>query len=362
MGIYTVLVLAACINGWLLWHGSLMEMIANAKNHLVYIVALPVAFHTLRDRRDQNLVLLAASFSLFCNFLQGINYSKDAFLTGNLERRRAQALIAIQPNAFGAAIAMYFSIFLLLALYKVGSRGTRLWYWILTLTGGFTLILTLSRGSWMGVAAGIAVAALFRARRLLIVIAIAGLTYQLWLPQQAIDRAQSTIEQDGEFEGEIEGSTAMRIEQYKSLPAMMAPKPVFGWGYKSFPRVFEKYGTLKRAKGAHSSYCQYGTEMGVIGLVALIAVLARNFWTGVRAARFAPHPMHQWIGVGIMAGIVAMAVSMGSGARWDPQKMFVFFWCFVAIAERETALALLPGNARRYGGQAPAVAADDQGS
>lgn len=339
LGLYTVVMLLACLNAWLTWHTSLIDTISAAKNHLIYMIALPVAFHTLRDRRDQMLIIIAASLALFFSFMQGINHSWLAFLTGSLERRRAQALLALQPNAFGAAIAMYLPIFMMLALYHVGSRLTRLWFIVLSVTGGFTLLLTLSRGSWMGAIAGLALCALFRARKLLVVMALAGATYQLWIPQQMIDRAESTVVDDG-GDGELEGSAKMRVEQYKSLPAMMAPKPVFGWGYKSFPQVFERYGTLKRNKGAHSAYCQYGTEEGVIGLGLLGFTLFSILWTGYRAAVHTVEPLHRWMGVGIMGGILAMAISMITGARWDPQKMFVFFWCFVAVAERETLLAL----------------------
>lgn len=338
--IYVLVMIAACFNAWLTWHTGLFDLIAAVKNHAIFMVTMPVAFHVLRNRRDQMLVILAASLSLGLNCASGINHSWYAFVTGTLERRRAQALLAIQPNAFGSALAMYFPVFLLLAIYAVGTRITRIWYSSLSLLTGFTLILTLSRGAWMGAIGGLAVAAVYRARRLLVVMLIGAATFQLWVPDVAVDRVNETIDTEGENAGEIEQSTAMRVEQYKSLPAMMAPRPVFGWGYQSFSRVFEKYGTLKRAKGAHSAYCQYGTELGLIGLALLALTLGSVAWAGFRAARYAEDPFHQWLGVGIMGGIIAMAICMGSGARWDPQKMFVFFWVFVAVAERESLVGL----------------------
>jgi O-antigen ligase len=338
--LYVVVMVASCLNAWMTWGTSIVDNLASLKNHVTFLITLPVAFHVLRDRRDQMLVFTAASISLFLNCLQGIDYSWVAFLMGTLERRRAQAYLALQCNAFGAALAMYFPIFLMLAIYAATSKLTRVWYTVLCFAIGFTLVLTLSRGAWMGAVAGLAVAALFRARRLILVIALGAATQSFWVPQEARSRVEATVIDDGEGEGEIEKSAAMRVEQYKSLGAMMAPRPIFGWGYQSYPKVFERYGTLKRYKGAHSSYCQFGTEEGVIGLALLALVLGAIIWTGYRAARYCPEPFHQWIGVGVMAGILAMAVCMASGARWDPQKMFVFFWCFTAIAERETLTTL----------------------
>ncbi len=338
--IYILVMVAACFNAWLTWHSGLFDLIAAVKNHAIFMIALPVAFHVLRDRRDQKLVIVAALLSLGLNCAQGINHSWYAFVTGTLERRRAQALLAIQENAFGAALAMYLPVVLLITIYAAGSRLARIWYSVLTFATTFTLILTLSRGAWMGAIAGLVVAAVYRARALLAVMLLAACTYQLWVPEQAINRVEETIDAEGANAGEIEQSAAMRVEQYKSLPAMMAPHPIFGWGYQSFSRVFEKYGTLKRAKGAHSAYCQYGTELGLVGLMLLVFILSSVAWTGIRAARHAEEPFHQWLGVGVMAGIIAMAVCMSSGARWDPQKMYVFFWVFVAVVERETVISL----------------------
>ena len=82
------------------------------------------------------------------------------------------------------------------------------------------------------------------------------------------------------------------------------------------------------------------TRNGLIGLALLALTLGSVAWAGFRAARYAEDPFHQWLGVGIMGGIIAMAICMGSGARWDPQKMFVFFWVFVAVAERESLVGL----------------------
>lgn len=341
---YALLILLSSLRAWMIWKVSLFDIFSAAKNHLSFMVFLPVALHVLRQKRDQYLVMIACSLSLLLNSFEAIDHSLVAFLSGTLERHRAMAVLALQPNTFGAALAMYIPIFILLAFHGCESWAGRLWFLLCTGVSLFALLLTLSRGAWIGLVAGLAVAGFLRSRLLLLVMILAAFSYTFWVPQQAIDRVAVTSDLDEEnimAENAImENSAQMRVEQYKSLPRMMSENFLLGWGYKSFPRVFEKYGTLQRSKGAHSSYCQLGAEGGIVGLVSLVALLGAMAWCGIRANFRAREPWQQWLGVGVLAATVSMAVSMITGARFEPQKIFAFFWAFAGIAEREGLLGL----------------------
>jgi O-antigen ligase len=339
LGLYALLILVSCFNSWLTWRFSLFDLLSGAKNHLTYMLFLPVAFHAVRNRRDRVLLLGAASVSILLNCFQAINHSWYAFLAGSLERYRAMALLAIQPNILGSALAMYLPVFLTMAFNGVASRGARFFFWICSGSAAFALLLTLSRGSWLGLAFGMFVVAVYRSRKLLVLMLLLGATYQIWVPQQVIDRvAGTTADTQEEYvdpDQIADGSTQMRIEQYKSLPAMMQPRPILGWGYGSYPHVFERYGTLQRYKGAHSSYCQKGTEEGVIGLLVVAWVFVAQLAVAFRASQKLEDPMMKWMAIGLVGGVLAMVVCMASGARFETQKIFVFHWIFLGMVERE---------------------------
>lgn len=338
---YALLLIVSCFNSWMTWHVSLFDLIASAKNHLVYMIFLPVAFHALRERRDQWLLVGAISLSLVLNAFQGIDHSFMAFVGGSLERHRAMAILAIQPNIFGAALAMYLPFNLLNALKPTGSFFSRFWFAICTGASAFALMLTLSRGGWLGALAGLLVVGLFKGTRFILIgMVLLGAGYQVWVPEAVVARVEATNDVSDEAADDsdaiAEKSAQMRIEQYKSLPAMMAPRPILGWGYKSFPRVFGRYGTLGREKGAHSSYCQLGAEGGVVGLTAMCAVLAAMAWAGWRGGTLLSDPFAKWLAVAISGGAVAMAFCMTNGARFEPQKIWTFIWILLGIVERET--------------------------
>lgn len=338
--IYALLIFISGFRTWLIWQMSLFDVLSKAKNHLTYLALLPVAFHTLRSRRDQKLLLIAVSASLMLNAASAINFSFMAFVGGTLERHRASALLATQPNIFGGAMALYLPLFIALALNRIGSRWFNLWFLLGSGTVAFALILTLSRGAWIGAAGGLLALALVRDRKLLVGILIAAASFQLWVPQQAIERAKSTTQHKGDLvagEQLADDSTQMRIEQYKSLPNMMLQRPILGSGYKSFPRVFKRYGTLGRAKGAHSTYCQIGTEEGIVGLVVLGLVFWNLIWIGIRGGFTLKDPLLAWISLGLFAGAVSMGLCMATGARFEAQKVFGFYWLLFGIVEYELA-------------------------
>jgi O-antigen ligase len=340
--LYAAAIVLSTVNAWLTWNVSLIEVLKEAKNHLSYIVFFPVAFHVARERRDQKLLVLAGALTILLHSLQAIQHSLPALVGGNLERYRAMALLAIQPNIFGGALALYLPTFFVLAFNRVGSRAMNLFFLVVTGATAFALLLTLSRGAWIGAAAGLFIVSLYRNWRLLIIVGIIASTATIWAPQQVKDRIFETGETQGDIgvaDQIVDDSAQMRVEQYKSLPAMMAPRPILGHGYSSYPQVFERYGTLQRYKGAHSTYCQIGTEGGLIGLAILGLVFFTLIMVGIRGVKLIEDPFGRALALGVIGGALSMALCMGTGARFEPQKIFVFYWIVAGIAERQAIVA-----------------------
>ncbi len=355
--LYALLIIVSAFRSWLIWKVSLFNILAAAKNHLTYMVFYGTAYHVLRERRDHRLALLMSTASLFLVSLQAIHMSWFAFFAGSLERHRAGSMLAQQPNIFGGALAMYLPLVILLAINRIGHRFWNLWFVTVAGAVGFALILTLSRGAWAGAAAAIAFLAVFWDRKLLVFLLIAAASWQLWLPQEAVERVKKTTQVEGSNaeltagDQVVEDSAQMRIEQYKSLPAMMRDHPVLGWGYKSYPDVFEKYGTLKRRKGAHTTYCLIGTEEGVIGLIVLLLVIGAIFVVALRAAFAFEEPFYRQLAAGLAAGILSMAICMLAGSRFESQIIYVWYWTLLAVVEREyDLLRLARGSGVRTAG------------
>jgi O-antigen ligase len=342
--VYAVLTVLSCFQSWMLTGQSLGSLLPAAKNYLIWMMFLPISFHVARERKDQVLVLVLISLTLFLNSAQAIDKSWLAFVTGSLERNRAGALLAAQPNLFGGVLALFLPLFAVLAINRIGSKHLNRWFLLCALAIGFALLLTLSRGAWLGAAVGLVAVASLKDKRLLLILVLLAVGWRFWVPQQAVDRAAATMvteESNLGAQDQVFGdSTQMRVEQYKSLPAMFSPHPIFGWGFNSFPQVFGEYGTLGRPKGAHSTYLLVAVEQGTIGLLMLALVFIHMGRLGWRATKICRDPFHRYIGLGLFGGAVSMAVCMASGNRFGFQAGFAYYWFLAGIAERELKLEL----------------------
>lgn len=340
--IYAVLVVATAMHSIVLWSVPAMPVLSTAKNHLAMMMFFPAALHVIREPRDRWLTFIACSLAILLNALQAIHGSLYAFFVGSLERYRAGALISPQPNVFGAFLVLALPVLVALALRRFRNPLFNLWCLLVAGAAGFAMLLTLSRASWIGLIAAMAVLALIWDRRLLVVFAVLAATYSYWLPQDALERVKETTDSqsfDYEAMGQVaDDSAQMRIEQYKSLPAMMAPKPLFGWGYHSFPRVFAEHGTLGRPKGAHSTYCLIATEAGIVGLLIFGVLFFLILRATVGGARRLEDPLLKWMAVGLTCSAIGILVAMAGGERFQPQIVWVYFWVMLAMVERERLL------------------------
>jgi O-antigen ligase len=237
---------------------------------------------------------------------------------------------------------LYLPVLIALAVRRISKPSFMMWCLMVSGAASFALLLTLSRASWIGFAAAMTLMALLWDRRLLVVFALLAVTHTYWLPQEAVERVEETTASSS-FEYSVsdqvaDDSTQMRIEQYKSLPSMMAPKPIFGWGYHSFPRVFERHGTLGRAKGAHSTYCLIATEEGIVGLIVFGTLLVLILRTCVQAARRVDDKLARWMAIGLACATVGAIVAMAGGERFEAQIIWVYFWIMLAVVERQLRL------------------------
>ena len=133
---------------------------------------------------------------------------------------------------------------------------------------GICLVLTVSRGSWVGVAAAVGVMSVLRYRRLLPLIAVV-LVLVLVLPwtQQYVTHFIEGVQ------GE-DLSTRMRFGEYKDAFILISRHPVLGVGFGGTPDI-DTY------LGVASVYLLIASQMGLVGLtgfLVIVGMLLYRFW------------------------------------------------------------------------------------
>jgi len=220
-------------------------------------------------------------------------------------------------------------IFLALALAsKLGFRE-RIFYAVTAAAAGGGLLYTFSRGSWLGLLAGLVVFAFLRGARAWAALAILALTAAVWVPQTAIDRVSMTVRDRGGFqtpETELEGSTQSRLDRWTELPGQWIQAPLLGHGYMGYGKVWGRIGKAGEARGPHSTIIKLAVEQGLVGLAAyawLIWVLYRNAREGRRRGE---DPLVVGLSTGFIVALASLVMLDASGNRFFHGPTMTFIW------------------------------------
>jgi O-antigen ligase len=84
---------------------------------------------------------------------------------------------------------------------------------------------------------------------------------------------------------------------------------------------------------AHSTYLRMLSETGVIGLGLLVFLLWSAFWLGERGVRAARSRLDRQIALGVLAGVLALAISCGFGDRFWELSIAGNLWVACALVD-----------------------------
>ena len=209
---------------------------------------------------------------------------------------------------------MEMAIPLLLGLFLIGFRGGKLFLLILlTFLMLTALILSLSRGGWIGLLTGLVFMAIalvtdrhFRNKRL-----IAALTGGFVAVAFIVLASTPVVERIRTFEQKKEiPNLSARVTVWKGVVKMIQDHPLLGTGPGTFATVFTQYqppGFASRYFMAHNDYLHFISELGLLFfaiIVWMIIVLYKNGFQKLKN----PSRLVRGITIGAMSGITAILI------------------------------------------------------
>ncbi|MER7402951.1 O-antigen ligase family protein [Streptomyces sp. NPDC000070] len=333
----TLLVLTALLSTFLSFHPALS--LRQDVGHVVSLLLAAAVVMATADRSD--LLVLAIALCV-----GGAVLSTTAFtsLSTNVQAATSDAALVVnrpvgvftQPNQLGlvAAMTLCFSTALVIVL----RRQNRAWLAVLcgaaALLALAALVVSLSRGAWIGSAVGLVVlAVLLREARtaLLCVATVAtlGVTLVATTPTQPDTPlvAQRVLSIFGGKGNPYDERPAVRAEAL----VQMSERPVVGSGPGAFPVAAYQgpphVAAARRHYHPHNLLLTVGAEQGVVGMAALVgligtgaAVALGNRRVRVTPARGAPRPAPADLttrGVSA-ASAAALAAVLGHGVVDNP--------------------------------------------
>jgi hypothetical protein len=206
-------------------------------------------------------------------------------------------------------------------------------YWLL-ITGCLALaamlaalLMSWSRGAWMGVAAALVITVVVQSRRAFVVSLVIALVLvfiimlsSLNIIPEAIAARFSGI---GDYFGvfDVRGvkvddanfAVVQRMAFWQTAWAMFSAHPLLGIGLGNYAVMYPAYALPfwgEPLGHAHNYYLNVAAEAGLAGLAAYAILWAAAFWRGWRAVRVS-HGMWRSVAAGLLGTLVALSIHNG---------------------------------------------------
>ncbi len=242
---------------------------------------------------------------------------------------------SVDPNVLGG------TLMLALALIVVQWASPRpvMRKWLLLLLAMPTaagVLLSLSRASWLGLAAGLLFIGVVRYRRILVLAGLAGLLVL------ATPAGQSFV---GRFIGGFSTSdpaTAFRVGEYANALTLLTRYPLLGIGFGASPDI-------DVTAGVSSVYLLVAEQTGLLGLGIYVLALLSAWLIGLRGLRGMSDPSLQGMRAAFLAAFSGALVT-GLLDHYFANQLFphavALFWLYAAGLVTAASLACAPAGQR----------------
>ena len=224
---------------------------------------------------------------------------------------------SIDPNVLGGALMLAAA----LGLVQLFSPRPVLSRWLLApLSGGlvWAMLLSQSRGSWVGLAVGLLALATLRYRRLWLALAPAALAVVLLPTGRALYGRVL-----GGFAGQ-DKAAGMRLDEYRNALKIVGQHPIFGIGFGSPPAI-------DLAPGVSSIYLTVAETTGLPALLLYLALIGMLLGRGFRALLGPVRPDLQGFLASLLAALVAALTAGLFDHYWAstvfPHMVALFWLC-----------------------------------
>ncbi len=268
------------------------------------------------------------------NALRIFNYPTGDVLRFIAETRIERAIgTAIDPNILGGMLMLTVPLIFtqLLSPERMLSKRT---LWIVAVAVGAGLLLSYSRGAWLGSMGALVALGSIRYRKLwLLFVPLAILILVLPQGEIAIDRLLQGIQGQ-------DLATQMRIGEFNDSVRLIERYPFFGVGFGNAPDI-----DLFRGRAAAANlYLIVAQQMGLVGLAAFLLIAMAFFWYLSRNRFGVDQPGYQAFQLGYAASIGA-ALLAGFVDHYffnlDFPHTIALFWLFVGLATVTTRLGVI---------------------
>ena len=310
------------------------------KNRAVdYMLFFLVFFYGVRSEKDAVFVLKCLLLSWIVSHAVAVLDATGYVQLGDIEQRgdgRVQGAVG-ESNQYGAFVALTLPAAIAMA---AAVKGWLRWFWIAAaaLTAG-TLVMTVSRGAFVGVFAGTVLGAVLFRRYLsagkiitwgvvaaggaiVILLLVVGAGFGDLLYERVVGGFSSK---------DMGGTSSGRTEIWSTAIEMMFQYPLtlltgFGWN---------SYWVMPFRYSPHNYYLAQWFNLGLPGLICSVLLLGMPVRTALQSFAVAPTRLQA-----LLAGYVFATLAYASATFFvDLYVPWIYFWCYTGVTMRLAMIA-----------------------
>ncbi|MBZ2176033.1 O-antigen ligase family protein [Schnuerera sp. xch1] len=302
--------------------------------HFTSIGFLFVIVNSIHTKRDFNklVVFLVISATLvamygFYQYTNGAIEMEDKWVddTTNPDVQTRIYSVFGNPNIFAEYLIMIIPISLSLFWFSTKFHKKAI-FLITSLILTLALILTMSRGGWVGFAFGIFVFLLLIEKRLLLLgipVAIGGVFF---LPPTILNRLMSIVNL-------ADSSNSYRIRLWSITLDIIRDNWLVGvgFGHLPFKQTFETYIRTMPTYHSHNTYLETMAEMGILGFIVFVVFIFILYKYSIKRLVKGNDRYIKIMSAGLLSGLAAvLAQGLVENILYIP-RIITTFWILVAL-------------------------------
>jgi putative inorganic carbon (hco3(-)) transporter len=276
---------------------------------------------TKRQMLGLVLVMCLAGLALDRNFsdeVAGRDFSK--FSVG---LREGSGTMGYAGNNGLAAFEAQFATFLLIMAAFERRRLLKLGYYGVAGFSALCLMYSLSRGGYAAFLVGCLFLAVFKQRKLLVLMALFLLTWTTIVPTAVTERVSMTEQNDGG----LDHSAETRLTLWQDAMEVFDANIVTGTGFNTYAYMHR----VGNYEDTHNFFLKVLVEGGVVGLVLFLWLIVQTFRTGFRLFRRSKDPFFAALGLGLAGWVVVAVVANCFGDRWSFLQVCGYLWVIAGL-------------------------------
>ncbi len=225
-----------------------------------------------------------------------------------------------------AAFEAQFGLFLLGFYACEKKRWVRLGILGVLITASYSLLFSFSRGGYLAFLAGMAFLGVIKERKLLLIVVMLVIGWQVFLPTAVRERISMTRDS----QGKLDSSAQVRVTLWEDAVELVEMNPWLGSGFFTYAYM----GRMRHLRDTHNYYLKTLVETGIVGLMLFLWLLGRLFRSGFTLYRSTQDDFLRSLGLGFAALMVAAFVANLFGDRWAYLEVNGFLWVLLGLVMR----------------------------